>query len=206
MTPRPSSERRKSRRAHKTRWLRHPVLWIAVAAAAASIASYHVSESLRVKKARQACEDAYRRELGQIGPRLRTLLTDTVNQDIRFLSLLNAKQRVHANEAAQAQRSRAEFHDQLNALVEQVRALDRDLHEELHKTVIARSAEVHARVTTMVRTASRGDALSVADQQLKEGLLSKMAEWEVGKAVDRAFERALTAAKVGKAPACKNAG
>ena len=46
----------------------------------------------------------------------------------------------------------------------------------------------------MVMTLAKGDPLSASDQQLKENLPVKMAEREVAKGVERAFQQAINPA------------
>ena len=54
----------------------------------------------------------------------------------------------------------------------------------------------------MVMTLAKGDPLSASDQQLKENLPVKLAEWEVAKGVERAFQQETNPARQNNKEVC----
>ena len=106
------------------------------------------------------------------------------------------------SQSVNAQRARAEFRTQLAQLTDQLQKADPDLADSLQRAHIARVSETHNRVTAMVMTSAKGDPLSASDQQLKENLPVKMAEWEVAKGIERAFQQATNPARQSNIKAC----
>jgi len=99
------------------------------------------------------------------------------------------------NQSVNAQRARADFRTQLAQLTDQLQKADPDLVDSLQRAHIARISENHNRITAMVMTLAKGDPLSASDQQLKENLPVKMAEWDVAKGLERAFQQATNPAR-----------